>query len=491
MTSAMLFLLLGLAWTAAAAVTLPAGPPRCRLIGLRRQYDPSVADKVMCSCRSSANATYIGNLNFLKVHLGPVRLYNRSVDITLDHCDQLELELNLAEVAPNKPVNLRIHESSSVKINEIRVGAVSESQQSIILQNVTMLLVSGRISCTRCPSDQGSLHFQFRNVSHVIMEGVEAGTAVKMSGHHLGSVYINNTTLSSVPWPGIFIHNVSRVSITNSMLPDLGPKSISLTKGDKVNVSHNLLDVISALNLLQFRHVNVKCNRRHKTDPLPADCRRSSREEVPQQDQVINYRSQQDVAAGDEVGGPDPVQVEDSDWSPGNHTIITTGLLVIDAYGLAFITLALILVLLFLIVVCICSIIASRRERRGNKSAPSEDPEQEEEEQQGVEGGKVRNLLKRTKQPPLGSSLAADTGMLTALDADEYSNSSRAHLAQGVDQDPVLLRYVRVQGVRSEEGEGGIVCGSLTLGPSYNPKESQSSRVNEYNRLKHQTFSKV
>ena len=25
-------------------------------------------------------------------------------------------------------------------------------------------------------------------------------------------------------------------------------------------------------------------------------------------------------------------------------------------------------------------------------------------------------------------------GMLTALDADEYSNSSRAHLAQGVDQ---------------------------------------------------------
>ena len=76
-------------------------------------------------------------------------------------------------------------------------------------------------------------------------------------------------------------------------------------------------------------------------------------------------------------------------------------------------------------------------------------------------------------------------------DADEYSISSKVHLAHGVDQDPLLLRYVTVQGVKSEKSEGGIVCGSLTLGPTYDVKDNTSMRAVSVNRLKRQTFSKV
>jgi len=80
---------------------------------------------------------------------------------------------------------------------------------------------------------------------------------------------------------------------------------------------------------------------------------------------------------------------------------------------------------------------------------------------------------------------------------DEYSNSSRAHLAHGVDpfQDPLLMprppQYVRVQGVREEQGEDGVVCGSLTLGPSFAVREASEPRTLTNNILKKQTFSKV
>ena len=76
-------------------------------------------------------------------------------------------------------------------------------------------------------------------------------------------------------------------------------------------------------------------------------------------------------------------------------------------------------------------------------------------------------------------------------DGDEYSESSRAHLAKG-DQDWRLPQYVTVQGVSCVPGEDGVVCGSLTLGPSFSNKDVESSeRTVSSNILKQQAFSKV
>ena len=56
-----------------------------------------------------------------------------------------------------------------------------------------------------------------------------------------------------------------------------------------------------------------------------------------------------------------------------------------------------------------------------------------------------------------------------------------------------LPQYVTVQGVRCEPQEDGVVCGSLTLGPSFNKdKEATSNdRTAVSNILKQQAFSKV
>ena len=86
-----------------------------------------------------------------------------------------------------------------------------------------------------------------------------------------------------------------------------------------------------------------------------------------------------------------------------------------------------------------------------------------------------------------GGSPAAAMGALREV--DEYSNSSRAHLAQGVEPGP--LQYIRVQGVTTEEEEDGVVCGHLTLGPSFAVGDNSSVRTASSNRLKQQTFSKV
>ncbi len=104
------------------------------------------------------------------------------------------------------------------------------------------------------------------------IENVTSSAPVKISGRHLESVLIKQSFFSFLPWPGIFIFNATRVSIIQSSFPGLVPKSISLTMGEEVNVSYNLMDVSNALNMLQFQHINIKCNRRSKDETLPSEC---------------------------------------------------------------------------------------------------------------------------------------------------------------------------------------------------------------------------
>lgn len=92
-------------------------PPKCRLIPIR-QFGTMVPDQVDCSCRPE-HGNYIGNLNFLKNHLVPIEMYDRTVEVTIRNCENLELDLNLADIT-TKNVNVRIQETKSVLISEIR-----------------------------------------------------------------------------------------------------------------------------------------------------------------------------------------------------------------------------------------------------------------------------------------------------------------------------------------------------------------------------------
>ena len=310
-------------------------------------------------------------------------------------------------------------------------------------------------------------------MSHVSIENVTSSAPVKISGRHLESVLIKQSFFSFLPWPGIFIFNATRVSIIQSSFPGLVPKSISLTMGEEVNVSYNLMDVSNALNMLQFQHINIKCNRRSKDETLPPECLELYQPEIfpdmleglEKFDEPFKNESAENVFS--------LFSLNLQDFSPRNDSVFLSVLIVNDVYGLIFLSLAILLTICFLLIFCIVLCIRKRGKNRPEKS-----------ERKGV-----ADLIKASTH--LGTKLIPDPGART--DADEYSNSSRAHLAQGVDgfPDPLLLHYVTVQKVKSEEGEGGIVCGSLTLGPAYNLKDNMSTRAVLSNRLKNQTFSKV
>ena len=46
-------------------------------------------------------------------------MYDRTVEVTIRNCENLELDLNLADIT-TKNVNVRIQETKSVLISEIR-----------------------------------------------------------------------------------------------------------------------------------------------------------------------------------------------------------------------------------------------------------------------------------------------------------------------------------------------------------------------------------
>lgn len=109
----LLLLLLQGVWVLVSGV-----PPRCRLVAISRQADARLPDQVDCTCKPT-QLRYIGNLNFLKEQLVPIKLYNRTVDISIKDCETLELELNFAEIT-TKNVNLRLLQTKYIKINKIR-----------------------------------------------------------------------------------------------------------------------------------------------------------------------------------------------------------------------------------------------------------------------------------------------------------------------------------------------------------------------------------
>ena len=148
--------------------------------------------------------------------------------------------------------------------------------------------------------------------------------------------------------------------------------------------------------------------------------------------------------------------------------IFVTVLGTVDLFGLLWIFLAILSILVFLLFWCCCRRVTNKAKDAGAEEA-----------------------LKTS------SALRPDLLVIPFLEdeADEYSESSRVHLAQGVDMKDPLRRqpqYVTVQGVRSEPMEDGVVCGSLTLGPSFgSSRDSSGIRAVSSNILKQQTFSKV
>ena len=302
------------------------------------------------------------------------------------------------------------------------------------------------------------------NVTQMEMTNMTASLPVKLTGRHLEEVRIAHSTFSSLPWPGVFLHNATRVEILQNFFLKTKPRSISISLGEIINVSHNLLDVSEALKVEQYEHQVIKCNRQNPGVLLPATCNipileYNTRAEDSVKELVLNRQQEQDgLSVSDEI----ELKVEEE-----FETIVTV-LATVDSFGLVWVVLSLLLIAVFL--ACYCC----WRRRRDRK--------------QKVAKEKLKTAA--VLRPDLLVIPFPDD------DPDEYSESSRAHLAQADSFQQRLPQYVRVQGVRCEPGEDGVVCGSLTLGPSFSNQDKNngttgSDRTMSSNILKQQAFSKI
>ena len=302
------------------------------------------------------------------------------------------------------------------------------------------------------------------NVTQMEMTNMTASLPVKLTGRHLEEVRIAHSTFSSLPWPGVFLHNATRVEILQNFFLKTKPRSISISLGEIINVSHNLLDVSEALKVEQYEHQVIKCNRQNPGVLLPATCNipileYNTRAEDSVKELVLNRHQEQDgLSVSDEI----ELKVEEE-----IETIVTV-LATVDSFGLVWVVLSLLLIAVFL--ACYCC----WRRRRDRK--------------QKVAKEKLKTAA--VLRPDLLVIPFPDD------DPDEYSESSRAHLAQADSFQQRLPQYVRVQGVRCEPGEDGVVCGSLTLGPSFSNQDKNngttgSDRTMSSNILKQQAFSKI
>ena len=299
-----------------------------------------------------------------------------------------------------------------------------------------------------------------------------ASLPVKLTGRHLEEVRITRSTFSSLPWPGVFLHNATRVEILQNFFLRTKPRSISISLGEIINVSHNLLDVGEALKVEQYEHVIIKCNRQEPGVLLPATCNVPILEyNTRAEDSVKELILQEQDSAGGGGGGGDGLSMSEEIELKIEEEFetIATVLATVDSFGLVWVVLSLLLLALLLACYYACC-----RTRRGRT------------EKVGQENLKTAAVLR----PDLLVIPFPDD------DPDEYSESSRAHLAQADAFQHRLPQYVRVQGVRCEPGEDGVVCGSLTLGPSFSNQDknngtTHSDRTVSSNILKQQAFSKI
>jgi hypothetical protein len=300
------------------------------------------------------------------------------------------------------------------------------------------------------------------------MSHLNTSLPLKLTGRHLQNVKISDSFFLFLPWPGIFFHNATRVELTRNMFMQAMPRSISISLGDEINISQNLLDVSEVLKVEQYEHVVIKCNRPEQSIILPATCRIPIREYGRRDENKKELFVADTDLASVESEDDNNVIVTVKDESDDKDIFVTV-LATVDMFGLVLIFVAILSILVFLVSWCCC-----RRVTDKDKN------------------GEADETLKTS------SALRPDLLVIPFLEdeADEYSESSRVHLAQGIDIMKYPTRrhpqFVTVQGVRAEPQEDGVVCGSLTLAPSFGTSRDCSSiRTVSSNILKQQTYSKV
>ena len=253
------------------------------------------------------------------------------------------------------------------------------------------------------------------NVEKFRMVNSSVGLPLKLTGRHMGNVIIKDSSFTTLPWPGVFLHNSSHVEIVRNYFLQTMPRSISISLGNDIIISHNLLDVGEALKVEQYEHQIIKCNKHAPDVILPATCNVPilEYETIPEEMEVVLKHNDGDTSEDN------PAIVQETSLNDDiRATIIReldtiwTVLGTVDSLGFIWILVAIVAVLLFILCYCCCctnrTFVKRKLSRRGdNKKTAAE----------------LRPDL-------LAIPLSGDTD-----ECDEYSESSRVHLAMDTRPD--------------------------------------------------------
>lgn len=88
----------------------------------------------------------------------------------------------------------------------------------------------------------------------------------RLTARNVEKVSISDSHFITIPWPGIHVFNSSRVSIKQNTFKQVAPRSLVFKHGQYLEVSHNALQVASALDVSQFPRLAIYCN--HPRKPL-------------------------------------------------------------------------------------------------------------------------------------------------------------------------------------------------------------------------------
>lgn len=278
----------------------PSDPvPRCEYRQMRVQnetlpwsLDASVAS-FECRC-SSKTQRYKGLLSDIledPMSTIPMHLMGDKLNISVEikQCQKLRLTVDFDELMHKRPgsfhgadFSLKISHCRRVQINHIRLTPYRSHVLSFswISGRVT---VTGKIDCASCTDDHSGsaihldslptmLNLHAKSVNALEINRLEATSPFSVTSRNVGSLSVMFSRLATIPWPGFYIYNTTSVTIKGNDFLDVAPRAVVVKSGQHLLVTDNVLAVSSALDVSQFSQVTIKCNRENSRSILPQSC---------------------------------------------------------------------------------------------------------------------------------------------------------------------------------------------------------------------------
>ncbi|TRY79909.1 hypothetical protein TCAL_12770 [Tigriopus californicus] len=175
----------------------------------------------------------------------------------------------------------RFQIQGSYEVHVRNVGLVFDHHHRLELERISSKVVfTGNISCSECANQTRSSSMKSElspalfsikawQVRRLILHEVNAEVPLKLTALDGFAVVVSKSRFETIPWPGFYIHNVTRVRLNHNQFIDAAPKAVLAKQGTEVVVANNVLDVSSAMDVSQFQHMTIRCNRPNLSSPVP------------------------------------------------------------------------------------------------------------------------------------------------------------------------------------------------------------------------------